>query len=157
MSHSHSHSHSHGDDHSHSHSHSHGNDDVTANESQTLLEHNRKHFDSKAKTYINEASTFMAKHCKEAIVAAATGDLSEKSALDFACGPGTVSLQLAHLLKEVVGADISTGMVEEYGNQVSLTVCRMVFDAYDCFRPSSLGWRARCALYNCKMGLICLL
>lgn len=74
----------------------------------------------------------MAKHCKEAIVAAATGDLSEKSALDFACGPGTVTLQVAPLLKEVVGADISTGMVEEYGNQVSLNICQVGFDAYDC-------------------------
>lgn len=120
-SHSHSYSHSHGDDHSHAHSQLHGNDDVTGNEAQTLMEHNRKHFDSKAKTYINEASTFMAKHCKDAIRENASGDLSKKTALDFACGPGTVSLQMAPFIKEIVGADISSGMVEEYGNQVSLS------------------------------------
>ncbi|PLB50186.1 S-adenosyl-L-methionine-dependent methyltransferase [Aspergillus steynii IBT 23096] len=44
------------------------------------------------------------------------GKGKEIKVLEYACGPGTVSLALAPFATRVVGLDISDGMVEEYNN-----------------------------------------
>ncbi|KAF9885170.1 hypothetical protein FE257_000619 [Aspergillus nanangensis] len=43
-----------------------------------------------------------------------TGAEQEVKMLEYACGPGTVSLALAPFVSKVVGLDVSEGMVNEY-------------------------------------------
>ncbi|KAI5117257.1 hypothetical protein M0805_006420 [Coniferiporia weirii] len=108
----HSHTHTHGHGH-HEHHHEHHD---AVDYSQT----NRAHFDKTAHTY--EEIPLVTEVCKKignAFLKEYPFDEESTTVLDFACGTGLISRELAPYTKKIVGADISQGMVDQYNLRVS--------------------------------------
>jgi len=118
MSDSHSHSHSHSDhSHSHSHSHSHGQGGGSGDR---FAEGNRAHYDSEEAAHIDDRPDFieMAQRLSEAMRKEYTFDEEKTTVLDFACGTGLISRELAAYSKAIVGVDISQARVDQYNTRV---------------------------------------
>ena len=79
---------------------------------------NADHFSEKSRDYITEFSTELAKRCASAILKSYPFDPSQTEVLDFACGPGLVSFQLLPHAKKIIGADLASGMVDVFNENV---------------------------------------
>ncbi|KAA1477665.1 S-adenosyl-L-methionine-dependent methyltransferase [Dentipellis sp. KUC8613] len=81
----------------------------------TLTDANKQHFSDIAETYgALPSAQKLARHLAGAVRALYALDKSATAVLDFGCGPGLVSSELAGDVKTIVGVDISDGMVEQY-------------------------------------------
>ncbi|KAF5373592.1 hypothetical protein D9758_000800 [Tetrapyrgos nigripes] len=84
--------------------------------------HNRTHFDSgdTAESYDDHPlHAEMAKRIGRAILDGYPFDDETTTVLDFACGTGLNSRQLAPYVKSIIGVDISQKMVNKYNERVS--------------------------------------
>ncbi|TDL15749.1 S-adenosyl-L-methionine-dependent methyltransferase [Rickenella mellea] len=94
-----------------------------ASESAQLPDHlkfNREHFDGIAHKYDEHPmAAKLASHTSSAMLASYPFDEETTSVLEFACGTGLVSRELAPHAKVIVGVDISQGMVDQYNLRVS--------------------------------------
>lgn len=83
-------------------------------------EANRIHFEKQAANNVDQRSTIeLAKRLAPHILSRYDFDEDETTLLDFACGTGVMSRELAPEVKSVVGVDISQGMVDQYNLRVS--------------------------------------
>jgi SAM-dependent methyltransferase len=125
---SHSHSPSEGHAHAHSHSHSYGPSDAASA--------NREHYDADAAQYDREDRIELARRLTPHILAAYSFDEDKTRLLDYACGTGSsdlhftkipthsnttglISQSLAPHTAQIVGVDISSGMVAQYNQRVA--------------------------------------
>ncbi|RAL09654.1 class I SAM-dependent methyltransferase [Aspergillus homomorphus CBS 101889] len=89
-----------------------------------FAEKNRQYFDKMASTYNDEFKDFIAANCREILNHRAwisdtwtdteSGKGKEIKMLEYACGPGPVSMTLAPYVTKVVGMDVSDGMVGQF-------------------------------------------
>lgn len=76
---------------------------------------NEKHFDEHgAEVLGSEHGKKLGRQAAEAFLNAFTFDKEKTTVLDFACGNGNVSFNMAGSCKSIVGVDISTKMIELY-------------------------------------------
>lgn len=92
-------------------------------ESSSYTSSNKAFFDTHAQAYdARSTSIKLAKIFAKAILASESDDFEfddeETRVLDFACGTGHISRELAGDVKYVVGMDISQGMVDQYNLRV---------------------------------------
>ncbi|EAU81858.2 hexaprenyldihydroxybenzoate methyltransferase [Coprinopsis cinerea okayama7 len=85
-----------------------------------FVEANRKHFNETASDYRpSKSSSELARRIARAVLRRETFDDETTEVMDFACGPGLLSQQLAPHVKSIVGVDISQGMTDIYNSFVS--------------------------------------
>ncbi|KAA1477672.1 S-adenosyl-L-methionine-dependent methyltransferase [Dentipellis sp. KUC8613] len=102
--------HNHGHAHEHGHGHGHG----------TLADSNKDHFSTIAEKYSEFPSAIkLARYLAAAMRKTYAFNEESTTLLDFACGPGLVSRELAAYTKKIVGVDISHGMVDQYNKRVN--------------------------------------
>ncbi|KZO95133.1 S-adenosyl-L-methionine-dependent methyltransferase [Calocera viscosa TUFC12733] len=83
-------------------------------------EANRAHYDTNAASYDRmEIANELAAWSAGAMRRVWTFDEETTECLDYACGTGLVSRQLAPFCKTILGVDISQGMVDYYNERVS--------------------------------------
>lgn len=81
---------------------------------------NKVHFDSHAQAYDGRSSGMkLARVFGSHILASYTFDEGSTTILDFACGTGHVSRELAADAKRITGVDISQGMVDQFNLRVA--------------------------------------
>ncbi|KAF8638784.1 hypothetical protein AX17_001843 [Amanita inopinata Kibby_2008] len=81
---------------------------------------NKEHFDHIAHEYDDKPDALlMAQKCAATMLNAYTFKENETVVMDYACGTGLISRQLAPHAKAIVGVDISQGMVDQYNLRVS--------------------------------------
>ncbi|EPQ50567.1 S-adenosyl-L-methionine-dependent methyltransferase [Gloeophyllum trabeum ATCC 11539] len=92
------------------HEHGHGN----------FAESNKKYFDEHAAKYDDvPGAVELASRISEKILKKYPFDEERTTVLDYACGTGLISRNLAPHTKSIVGVDISQGMVDQYNLRVS--------------------------------------
>ncbi|KAJ8463983.1 hypothetical protein ONZ45_g17395 [Pleurotus djamor] len=112
--HNHDHAHHHGQhQHGDNHQHSHGGDDFAVANAQHFNEHGAKGFEEHP--FAKELTERQA----AAYLAAYPFDEEKTALMDFACGPGLVSRELASHTKQIVGVDITQNFVDEFNKRVS--------------------------------------
>ncbi|PYH46861.1 class I SAM-dependent methyltransferase [Aspergillus saccharolyticus JOP 1030-1] len=89
-----------------------------------FTEKNRQYFDKMATTYIDEFKEFVDANSREVLNRRAwisdtwtdteSGKGKVIKMLEYACGPGPISMALAPFLTKIVGMDVSDGMVSEF-------------------------------------------
>ncbi|KAK0492078.1 S-adenosyl-L-methionine-dependent methyltransferase [Armillaria luteobubalina] len=80
---------------------------------------NRNYFDKVADKYADRPqSVRLAQRLAESIQGAYPFNEESTTLLDFACGAGLMSMQLAPCCKSILGIDISQGMVDQYNTRV---------------------------------------
>ncbi|PYI30262.1 S-adenosyl-L-methionine-dependent methyltransferase [Aspergillus indologenus CBS 114.80] len=89
-----------------------------------FTEKNRQYFDKMASTYNDEFKEFIEKNCTEVLSRRAwisdawtdtePGQGREIKMLEYACGPGPISMTLAPFVSKIVGMDVSDGMISEF-------------------------------------------
>jgi len=91
--------------HSHHHHHNHA-------------ESNEAYFDSKGEElFASEDAKRVARQAADAFLSAIPFDKEKTTVLDFACGPGNISFNLAPHSKSIVGVDISGRMIDLYNEK----------------------------------------
>jgi len=95
---------------SHHHHHGHHGHHAEANEA---------HYDSKAaaEMFKTEDAKRVARQACDAFLGAVQFDKEKTTVLDFASGPGNISMNLAPHSKSIVGVDISNQMIELYNER----------------------------------------
>ncbi|KAH7911902.1 S-adenosyl-L-methionine-dependent methyltransferase [Hygrophoropsis aurantiaca] len=112
--HSHSHEHEQGGPHRHheSHRHSHGH--------TSFEDANKQYFNETAHTYNDRPEAHeRARRLSAAMRKAYDFDEGTTVVMDYACGTGLISKELAPYAKSIVGIDISQKMVDQYNQSVS--------------------------------------
>ncbi|KZV74519.1 S-adenosyl-L-methionine-dependent methyltransferase, partial [Peniophora sp. CONT] len=108
--HSHSHDHGHAHHHDHSHGHDHG----------STVEHNEAYFDELAEKYENvRGARELLAHLGSVLRNAASLDTESTTVLDFACGIGMLSREIAPYVKSIVGVDVSKGSIGVYNRKAA--------------------------------------
>ncbi|TFK34901.1 hexaprenyldihydroxybenzoate methyltransferase [Crucibulum laeve] len=79
---------------------------------------NQKHFDQSAQTYDSPQAIELARRSARAMRRVYEFDENTTCVMDFACGTGLISHQLAPYAQTIVGVDISQRMVDRYNEQV---------------------------------------
>ncbi|KAL3480641.1 S-adenosyl-L-methionine-dependent methyltransferase [Aspergillus californicus] len=98
-----------------------------------FTEKNRQVFDKQARTYktefakgvetlVNVAKT-QRTWVSDAWIDTKTGEGKDIKILEYACGPGHISLALAPFVSRVIGMDISDGMIEEFNKNAQQAGC----------------------------------
>eukprot|EP01118_Nematostelium_gracile_P004097 TRINITY_DN14838_c0_g1_i1.p1 TRINITY_DN14838_c0_g1~~TRINITY_DN14838_c0_g1_i1.p1 ORF type:complete len:277 (-),score=58.74 TRINITY_DN14838_c0_g1_i1:27-767(-) len=106
------HDHQHGHQHGHSHGHHHHDENTHMN---------KAHFDEHAneydeKPFAKDIAVLIAKSIQDTL-SHATTPKSEMKVLDFACGTGLIAQHLSSQVKEIVGVDISEGMIRVFNSK----------------------------------------
>jgi len=93
---------------------------VAISHSHDYSEANKAHFDdTEAEKYDKRPQAAeMARRQSDAMIKAYPFDESKTTVLDFACGTGLISRELAAHTNKIVGVDISEAMVKQYNQRV---------------------------------------
>jgi len=84
-----------------------------------ILQANQHHFNTVAQRYDERAcATALAQKSARAMLEAYPFREGETDVLDYACGTGLVSRELAAYTRSVLGVDVSQGMVDQYNLRV---------------------------------------
>ncbi|KAF9026715.1 S-adenosyl-L-methionine-dependent methyltransferase [Hymenopellis radicata] len=91
---------------------------MSAHHHHDFVDANKGHFDEHAASYDRASARELARRVGTAITHAYDFDDEETTVLDFACGTGLLSRELAPECKRILGVDISAGMVAQFNERV---------------------------------------